>query len=182
MKRVFLYTFLCFCSIVIVVACQKWKDKPPGSDPRLTNPYCNDPLAVNYNWGFPGRPDDSVCFYPTDVFKGVYVFNDSVLLSDNTFSYAQIDTLHFYALTKSKLGITGFCAGGDTLKMSVDAALKPTVDSVVGNGQILCSGLDTISGYLNRNLGDTTGKTIAITFTSNTPSGILIHNGNAIKQ
>ena len=182
MKRVILYSFLFFCSVVIVVACQKWKDKAPGSDSRLTHPYCNDPLAVNYNWGFPGRPDDSVCYYPTDVFKGVYIFNDTVRLSDNTFSYAQTDTLHFYALTQTKLGIMGFCSGGDTLKLTVDRILKPTIDTVVGFGQVLCSGLDTVNGNISQYFSDTTGKTITITFTANTPSGILLHSGYAIKQ
>src|SRR5579872_3418748 len=63
-----------------VCSCSKYKDTKATADPRLTNPYCNDTNAVNYNWGFPGKPDSTVCFYPTDVFKGIYTFNDSIFL------------------------------------------------------------------------------------------------------
>src|ERR1043165_6289024 len=76
------YFSLIILSLALVMgfafSCKKWQDPAPKEDPRLTRPYCNDPEAVNYNWDFPGKPDNSVCFYPSDLFAGTYTFWDTV--------------------------------------------------------------------------------------------------------
>ena len=66
---------LCLSSFL---ACTKWADTQKPSDPRLTQKYCNDPFAVNYNWGFPGLPDNSTCIFPSDLYVGTYLFHDSI--------------------------------------------------------------------------------------------------------
>src|SRR5947208_3141374 len=63
---------------LISASCKKYTDQPGKSDPRLARKYCNDPSAVNYNRDFPGTEDNSICYYPTDVFKGQYTFTDSI--------------------------------------------------------------------------------------------------------
>ena len=143
-------------AISIFISCNKWVDPKPVNDPRLTNPYCNDPAAVNYNWGFPGKPDNTICFYPTDDFKGRYVYYDSIYSESGStagnFLYAQTDTLNIYALSHTKLIIIGFC-GTDTLKMTA-VTFTASVDTVVGDtltatqGQLLCSSNDTVNGTI----------------------------------
>jgi len=74
-KNSFFIIIACLSSIL---GCTKWTDTQNASDPRLTQKYCNDPFAVNYNWGFPGIPDNSTCVFPSDVYVGTYVFHDSI--------------------------------------------------------------------------------------------------------
>ena len=148
----------CFviASLVIIASCKKWSDPAPTNDPRLTNPYCNDPDAVNYNWGFPGKPDNSVCFYPTDIFKGTYAMVDSIYSTRDGY-YLKRDsvTLQIYALSKNKLAITGFCSG-DTLKFTAGTNYIATVDSLIGDtttnrGQYWCRRVDTAAGTVTYN-------------------------------
>lgn len=138
---------------LFIAACNKWKDPAPYTDPRLTNPYCNDPEAVNYNWGFPGKPDNTVCFYPTDVFRGTYVLTDSVYQTSTGFLlYGSVDTIQIYALSHTKLAILGLCNGGDSLKLTAGLTMVARVDTTVGDttvlrwGQLLCRTQDTVSG------------------------------------
>lgn len=183
MKRFFPFLLFGFLGLTLVVSCQKWKDSKPFTDPRINNPYCNDPNAVNYNWGFPGRPDDSVCFYPTDVYVGKYLFVDSVLHSDNSFFYADSLTLHFYALSQTKMAILGFCSAGDSLKLTVDRSMNAVIDSViVGFGQSFCRTADTVSGTIEKVLTDTTNKTFTVNFTVVSDTGVNFHTGTIIKQ
>ena len=139
-----------------VHSCKKYKDAPATTDPRLTNPYCNDPAAVNYNWGFPGKPDNSVCFYPTDLFQGVYELHDSVFLTSNGY-YVFADTL---VLTINKhdnihIGVIGFCSSGDSITMSAGSNYLAVVDTVITDslakyGQQLCGIADTVYGTITK--------------------------------
>ncbi|MBA3828622.1 MAG: hypothetical protein H0X33_06770 [Taibaiella sp.] len=163
--------FIFFAIVAGLAACQKWQDPKGYTDPRLTNPYCNDPYAVNYNWGFPGKPDNTICFYPTDGYRGIYTFIDSVRLADNSFSYRDSVTLMMFALSKTKLGVIGLCTNGDTLRLSVDRSMTATVDTTLRvdttkvGGQLLCGVYtDTISGRITKDLTDTTNKTFFINF------------------
>jgi hypothetical protein len=137
-------------------SCKKYTDAPATTDPRLTNPYCNDPNAVNYNWGFPGKEDNSVCFYPTDLFQGVYELRDSVFFKSNGF-FVSADTITLTIVRNSstKMTVTGFCPSGGALSMSASTNFLATVDSLVGDsttirGQYFCIGGDTVSGTFTK--------------------------------
>ncbi len=151
----------------------------PGTDPRLSRLYCNDPDAVNYNWNFPGTPDNSTCYYPTEVFASAYTFNDSVYFSDGQYLFSKLYTLHVYPLGKTKLGITGFCGPYDSLKLTADRFYRAQLDSTIENGQPLCSNTDTISGYIIQNMKDS--SLLQIEFLVASDTGINIHRGTATK-
>lgn len=176
---------------VFVFSCKKYKDPDLATDPRIaTRKYCNDPLAVNYNWDFPGVPDNTVCFYPTDIFKGSYLFTDSIYRSDNSFDSARsliTYTLNIIPYTTNKFALVGFCGNGDSLKFTAerttyrgnaDTTIKLN-DSTYVYGQFFCSSLDTLTGTLMRPKGDSVSLLIDFTVLSDT--GLNYHRGTAIK-
>ena len=154
MKKLVPILLLLLSGASVFYSCKKWVDPPATNDPRLTNPYCNDPNAVNYNWGFPGKPDNSLCYYPTDLFKGTYQFVDSVYIaSTSLFIYTKTETLQVYARSQTKLSIFGFCDAGDSLLLHATNNYIATVDSLIGDtltirGQYLCRIQDTINGTI----------------------------------
>ena len=173
----------------VFFSCKKWKDPAPTTDPRLTNPYCNDPAAVNYNWGFPGKPDNSVCFYAIDLFAGKYIFKDSMYLASGL--YVGYDSLVLnispVAQSHSKMTVTGLCGFSGSVVISMTAAsYTATVDTVVGDtttlhrGQILCRIQDTLTGTLVKDRIDSTLITVSFQVANDT--GIVMHTGRAIKQ
>ncbi len=175
-----LFIAVCVVLVALVCACQKQSNKTTNGDPRLTNPYCNDPAAVNYNWGFPGKPDNTICFYPNDLFVGRYVYSDSVLQSDFTHTYTRIDTLVITSSSHTALLLTGFCAPGDTLHLTAGLAFSATLDTTIGTGQPLCRPVDTVSGTLTRNLADTMPY-VHVYFTVVADTGTTYHIGLAVK-
>ena len=171
----------------IVFSCKKWTDPKPYTDPKLTNPYCNDPNAVNYNWGFPGKPDNTVCFYPTDEFKGTYVFTDSIYSlsgsTDGNFLYALIDTLRIYARSDTTMAGYGFCIPGDSLRLTARVlTFTATIDSLVGDsltttrGQIFCRMPDTVGGTIFFSRVD---SMLHINFQVTSDTGLSSHVGVA---
>ena len=153
-----LVVFFLMC-LGAICSCSKYKDTKAVADPRLTNPYCNDPNAVNYNWGFPGKPDSTVCFYPTDVFKGVYIFNDSVFLQQlGIFVRADTFLLTIRKHSNTKFSIIGFCSSGDSLSLTAGLNFTATLDTTMGDsttmmaGQALCSFGDTVNGILTKDI------------------------------
>lgn len=173
--------------LALLGGCDKWEDPAPGDHPGLNNPYCNDPEAINYNWGFPGRPNDSVCIYPTDVFKGTYSFRDSIYLPDGSFdSLGSLVTytLQIHPLTRQKMAITGWCPSlTDSIKMTADRFFRASIDTLDGlaQGQTMCRILDTATlGTLARSATNDTFLTIDFTVVSDT--GVRFHRGTAVKQ
>ncbi len=179
------------CGILTLLAVSCSKDSSTHStDDRLSRPYCNDPLAVNYNQTFPGTPDNSICYFPTEVFRGEYTFADSVYDQD----YQRRDSLEYpisiLALDKTKFVILGFCfkgqKEGDSLKFTADRFYKATADSTLTtdsvklNGQLACNIKDTISGFILRDKYDTTLLHINITVLTDT--GAAYHIGSAKKK
>lgn len=179
--RLFLLAILSF---VFINACQK-KDPPPsGGDDRLTNPYCNDPLAVNYNWGFPGKPDNSVCFYPVDTFIGNWVFLDSIFNQDSTFHSFISRTLSFkdtHDSTHAQLAMHGWC-DNEIIYIRADKNRRAIVDTLSENykGQIVCNQQDSISGKFNLNTFRVDSMKVDIKISNS--SGTFFHQGWAIKQ
>ena len=139
-----------------VYSCKKYEDKPAVQDPRLSNKYCNDPSAVNYNWNFPGTPDNSVCFYPTDVFAGVYELHDSIFLkASGLYVFADTVTLTIQRNDKTKMAVYGFCSGGESLAMTANLLFSASIDTTVGDsitfrGQRFCSAGDTVNWTLTK--------------------------------
>ena len=164
--------------ILILASCKKWKDTPGNTSPLLNRPYCNDPTAVNYNWDFPGKPDNSVCFYPTDVFKGNFIYTDSIYDGAQNFIRSQVLNLVINSSSRSKMTIAGFCSSGN-LSFTATRQLRADADSVVGYGQLLCRPTDTITGNINRaSLTDP----IVFDLTVNTDTGVSYHRGSAVRQ
>lgn len=138
-----------------IYSCKKYTDPVSKVDPRLTQLYCNDPTAVNYNWNFPGTPDSTVCFYPTDVFQGTYELKDSVFFdSSHIFIAANSFFVTFTKHTKTKMAVVGFCPWGDSILLTAGPNYSASLDTVVGDstthalGQVICGSADTISGVV----------------------------------
>ena len=168
----------------IFLSCAKWKDPKP-INLGLTNPYCNDPAAVNYNWGFPGKPDNTVCFYPTDLFKGSYMFHDSVY-KDTLFIRYDSFIMTITALSQTKISVAGFCSNGNQITLTAGPTYIATVDTTEGDsltinlGQKLCRIQDTVSGTISKDRIDSTLLHVSLQVVSDT--GISTHFGSARKQ
>lgn len=162
-----------------MASCKKYEDTPGPTDPRLSRPYCNDPRAVNYNWGFPGTPDNSKCFYPSDVFAGTYLYTDSVY--DGSSVLRLVNTYHitFTKVTDSSLTLAGLCPTG-TLSFRANRTLRADADSTVPNGQLLCRPQDTVAGNIIRPSMDSTFLNFNLSVISDT--GVYYHRGSAVKQ
>lgn len=173
--------------LALLPSCRKYKDPKGERDPRLDSTfYCNDPDAVNYNWGFPGTPDSTLCYYPADLYAGTYLFTDSVYNPDNSFDVDRSRTtytLRFYRLSKNRFAVVGFCNGSDTVYFTAErVSLQANVDTLVAQlGQRLCRPLDTVYGNFTRNVTDTTGD-IVVNLTVRSDTSTNFHRGKALKQ
>ncbi|XZF12475.1 hypothetical protein ACTHGU_11840 [Chitinophagaceae bacterium MMS25-I14] len=176
--------------ITLVVAgffsCKKYKDTPGIRPPQLdSQKYCNDPTAVNYNWGFPGVPDNSVCFYPTQLFSGTYSFKDSVYTPDERLARIDSFVLQLNALTHSQFSVSGFCTSGGALNFTASRYYSATVDTTVADsstgvyGQIFCSIADTVNGTFTKSHTNDSIFTVSLTVISDT--GTTTHRGTAYK-
>lgn len=174
--------------VVVLYSCAKWKDPKGYTDPKLTNPYCNDPNAVNYNWGFPGKPDSTVCFYPDALFKGIYLFHDSVYsVTSGLFIGADSFYLTIHSLSKTQISVFGICpSAADSVLLTAGPTFVATVDTMIGDsltteGQSLCILADTINGTMTKDRIDSPAV-IHVNFQVATDSGTFIHSGSAIIQ
>lgn len=184
------YLTLALLWLIGMTACKKYEDNPAG-DNDFKSRYCNDPLAVNYNWGFPGKPDNGLCVYPRDLFEGTYILEDSILYEDFTIERVVTRKMVISAIDYNHLNITidSFCANAanTTMPFTADRFYKATIDSVRRSddstllpGRPVCSA-DTINGYMMRDRVDST--IIQIYFTMMGETGkIRRHKGTAIKQ
>jgi hypothetical protein len=191
MRRFIIAVVLFLITAALFDSCKKYKDPAPGSDPRITNPYCNDPDAVNYNWGFPGKPDISTCFYPSDLFVGNYFYRDSIfVLSSGLFISADSFNLNIFRTSntdKTKIGVTGsFCSGSSlTIGMTANVSYTANVDTTLGDtatlhqGQQFCNYYDTLSGTITRDR--VSDSIIHISFQVVSDTATYIHVGQAYK-
>jgi len=159
MKNRLISILLLLLIVLGIYSCAKYKDVPAVQDPRLTNPYCNDPAAVNYNWGFPGKPDNTICFYPTDVFSGVWQLNDSIFF-DSSGLFVRADTflITIAKKTDTTMSLQGFCASGNLLQLTARLSFPATIDTTIIRsdslvmGQPLCITTDTVNGTITQNI------------------------------
>ncbi len=165
--------------LVATAACSNYTDPDPISDPRLTTPYCNDPSAINFNWDFPGVPDNSVCFYPSEVFAGNYIWHDTLLNDNLTPRSFDSSFVTISQLDTTRVKLVGRCS--TDLFLTTNKFLNIVIDSVVNNGQIFCRPTDTIVGQgLKIGFADDTKFTIDYTIFSDT--GNSVHKATFIKQ
>jgi hypothetical protein len=178
MKYRFIISFATVLLLFFFSACQKWADKP-ASDLGLKNKYCNIPSAINYNQGFPGIEDNSVCIFPSEPFVGSYTYQDSVY--DNNLVFLNSTTYHFniVAINRTQMRIENFCSSSSLL-FTADRYYRASSDTVIGNGtQLMCRTLDTLGGTLVYKPADSSmyieWKVISDTATN-------IHKGIAFKK
>jgi hypothetical protein len=174
------FLLLMMVFFAILIGCKPYKDPTPIKTDLLTTPYCNDPKAVNYNWGFPGKPDNSICFFPADLFVGNYKFYDSIY--DNTAGvYLAFDSTNVSIAksTDSTISVTGLC-GSSVFTAKATKNARFTLDSTTSLGQLFCSNADTISGGATKwNFNDTFFKFQYDLINNSTKKE---HNGIFIKQ
>jgi hypothetical protein len=188
MRKLLYISLFLLAASVLVFSCSKYKDKAPTTDPRLTNPYCNDPEAVNYNVGFPGKPDNSVCIYAADQFKGTYIVKDSTVV-ESTGLLVGADSFLLYINpnngSKSKINVAGFCSTG-SLGFTSGRTLTATGDTTVGDtttmhqGQLFCRTQDTVTGTIS--LDPIDNKLLHISLQIVNDTGILLLVGDGRKQ
>lgn len=166
--------------LLVITSCKKYKDPSPFTDSRITNPYCNDPAALNYNWGFPGIADNSLCIYPSTIFSGNYFYHDTVYDVSGTVLGQDSFMIQISPVDTSKVHITGFC-GSNILTATTDKYYKLRLDSTFTDGQHLCNNNDTITGEGNKK-GFTDTSTMKLSYQVRDASGVYFHGGTAIKQ
>jgi hypothetical protein len=128
--------------------------------------------------------------YPSDLFKGTYLYTDSVYSKDNVFDSAgSLVTymLQFLPLNSQQFAVVGFCTNDSLLftgeRTTFRAHADTTImgpDTSIGYGQFFCRTLDTITGSITKNRTDTSRLYFDFTVVSDT--GVNYHRGTAIKQ
>jgi hypothetical protein len=179
MKNSFLT--LC-CAIIYIVSfssCEKWKDKP-AKDLGLTNKYCNIPSAINYNHGYPGVEDNSICIFPSSPFVGTYKYQDSIydignelfLGSSREFSISTIDSFRF--------SVNNFCGNANQVRFTANKYYRAASDSIIGAGtQLMCRDLDTMSGTLEYRASD---SSLYLEWKIVSDTGVNTYKGRAYKK
>jgi len=168
-----------FFILLLLAACKPYEDPEPITDPRINNPYCNDPAAINFNWGFPGVPDNSQCFYPADVFVGNYIWQDSTVNDDGIVLTFDSVFATINKIDSTRFEITGRCNAD--IQLTASRFLTFFIDSVQGDGQIFCRPTDTIIGNGSKiGVSDTT--TFFMNYIVLTDTGTTKHKAKFIKQ
>ncbi len=182
-----------YCLIIAglsIAACSKYKDPPrTGLDDRLDKHYCNDPRSVNYNWGFPGIPDSTICIYPVDPFLGTWIFTDSVSRQGGDSVTVQVKTLVFASTEDTVLthmAVHGLCSDSEPFYITANKHGFAYVDSLFefNAGQLFCSSGDTLTGFINFNTDSAaiTRGTLMFNLSVSSADGIIYHKGAAVKQ
>jgi hypothetical protein len=179
------YNFKNFALLLVLLPfftqnCAKYKDPSFIKIDTFSNHYCNNNKAVNYNWGFPGVADNSICIFPADVFKGNYIFYDSLQDANGIFLPTTNFNLNITKESDSTIFIEGLCASALILKAHATKNLRFTLDSTQSNGQIFCATVDTVNGFaILRNYGD---SNFIFSYNVVTPTGIQVHKGTVVKN
>lgn len=174
----------------LMFSCTKYQDpKTPDVDLEGRR-YCNDPIAANYNHGFPGTPDNSTCVYSTDFFAGNWQFVDSVFFDD--FTFVRTDT-YLLSMTpmdlsmdtlRNRILVSGFCGAGQQLHITANKFGLAFTDTLLSNtdgGQVFCVATDTVSGMFSV-INDSLRNQMTIQLQHAAPDGKYLHIGKAIKQ
>lgn len=173
---------------LVFLACSKYKDpaRPDLGDSLGNKVYCNDPRAVNYNWNFPGKLDNTTCVYPIDPFSGNWKFQDYVTLPNGDTDAVLTRNLVFTSTEDTVLthiAVTGWCSGNVPLYITANKYGKALVDTFPGSalGQYLCVTTDTLNGNFNKGAYKSPDS-MKIDLTVTDASGAKSHKGIAVKQ
>lgn len=153
MSKHFYLPLLALAWALLGTGCAKYKDPPKASpDDRLTNHYCNDPRAVNYNWGFPGIADNGVCVFPVDSFVGRWRVLDSVFLPNGDLYQVSERDLSIEGLGDSLLAqmrLSGWCDRSG-LYFTATKYSRAYADTLIegSGGQLACNTTDTLMGLM----------------------------------
>lgn len=167
------------------VGCSTYTDpEKPDIEDELQNKYCNIPTAVNYNWNFPGKEDNSICFYSWDLYEGSWQFIYDVYAANNNIDKLFSDTIilsfskNVADTTKASMQVSGWCASG-SMNILIDRFYIAKTDTMPNgfNYQIVC--LDTLSGTLEKNILDT--ATLSLKMAVNSPNGQFNYIGVGTK-
>lgn len=172
---------------LVFFACSKYEDPPPAPLPEeLTRHYCNDSRAINYNRGFPGIADNTVCIFPTDPFNGSWIFYDTLYLPSGDTAATLVKNLVFTPTedtARTHLAVTGWCSSNQALYVTANKFFRAETDTLPGGfPQYLCNAADTLYGSFSK--ADTTEEMhyIKVDLTVNTASGVIYHRGTAARQ
>ena len=166
--------------LLLTAACKKYEDPDPFTDDRIKNKYCNIPSAINYNWDFPGIADNTTCIFPAQIYKGNYLFHDTVVNALGEYISKDSFLVSFLQIDSTRLTISGFC-GYNLHYAKATRFFKFTLDSLIGNGQVFCNNKDTIAGGGSK-IGIHDTSTIQIVYQLQTDTGIVFHKGTAFKN
>lgn len=175
--------FLLIITSTIFIACNKNNGQTkPDVDDQLNRPYCNDPIAINYNDSFPGVPDNSTCIYPEDKFIGSWQVTDSTFKMDSTFLSADSRTITIVSLgesSKDKLKINRWNTCATPLFITANKFGKANIDNLLSSdsGQVLC--IDTMVGYFQ--LTDTNESVMRISINAKSDISNYFHKAIATK-
>lgn len=171
----------------IIYACKKEEPFDTITEEQLASRYCNDPEAINFNVGFPGTADNSICRYPTEVFYGSYSLKDSIYNASFELDTVLEYTFTFHQLSRTKLHVSGFCTGGDSIHLTADRYYKASVDSTILlpdstllPGSVFCRTVDTLSGTISKYANDS--NKIRLNFIIYSDTGINYHVGTGTKN
>lgn len=179
MKHSLLVLLTVLVGTTFLISCEKWQDHP-AKDLGLTSRYCNIPSAINYNIGFPGIEDNSVCIFPSTPFVGNYHYRDSIY--NNAEELRIGDSLNFdiAVIDSFRLAINHFCSNTNQLKFVANRYYRAESDSILGAGtQKMCRDADTLSGKLEYRPSD---SSLYIEWTVLSDTGIYKHRGRAYKK
>ncbi len=185
-RNIFIKIFISIAVLALFYACSKSEPFDTAAADQFSDRYCNDPIAINYNHGFPGTADNSICIYPTDVFKGSFSLKDSIYDADFNLDTVLDYLVTFHTVSLTNVKLSGFCINGDTVRMTADRYYRAAVDSTMlpdssmVEGHVFCRGVDTIKGNISKYDGDT--AKIRINFIIASDTGINYHIGTGIKQ
>jgi hypothetical protein len=161
---------------ISLISCKKAADPTAESYAGQDSSYCNDPVAINYNYDFPGTANNLICIYPTDPFAGTFSMLDSVFTADLASFYVIEDTITIYPLSKTKMAIIGLCGPNDSIKLTAGRYYRATIDTTILIGQPLCSPKDTINGTFTSDAA----SQVKFNFTKfSDTAGIKYHRGVA---
>lgn len=184
--NIYIKIFISVAVLALFYACSKSEPFDTATADQFSGKYCNDPIAINYNHGFPGTVDNSTCIYPTDVFKGSFALKDSIYDADFNLDTVLDYTVSFTTISLTKTRLSGFCINGDIVRLTADRYYRAAVDSTMlpdssmVEGHIFCRTIDTIRGNISKYSGDT--DKIRINFIIASDTGINYHIGTGIKQ
>lgn len=175
-------------AMVLISSCEKYEDSSQNDWKVDENQeYCNHPDAVNYNWGFPGVINDSICIFPNEVFEGQWyltdtLFNDTLGVEAIRERFIDIQWVPEDSI-EYKLRLSGWCDNEHELYLDANRFLLASVIDELEDypGQWDCDLTSSISGTIRKNNFD--ADTLYLQMIQQTDQDQLrIIKGRAIKN